>query len=374
MRPASLLWPLLAGCGGLSTRATVPCDEDPSFALHPRSAEYQELLERFWEDNQMPAAVVGVQQQGMAPWVGALGYSNLETSSPMQTCTPFRTGSVSKMILGTLVVRLADQGRFGLDDPITEYLPDLGDEIPGSEAITVRELLDHTSGLPHPSDDNLRYQLSVIDDPLRAAARPYEDKLKSFVYGHKLRFDPGTDSYYSNAGYWVLAQLVERETGMSLRDALEVHLFEPNALYSMRLSEGDDPELARGYSPMDGHLADVTLWDRADSDGDPAGGVAANAADLLAFAGMLFDHTLVSEEMLGEMTQTKSFPSCGGDCEYGLGIESLYAYPSVGYGKNGSLPGVDANLFYFPQPGLALVIFSNFGAGNLKDAFAALFE
>jgi D-alanyl-D-alanine carboxypeptidase len=239
--------------------------------------------------------------------------------------------------------------------------------------MTVRQLLNHSSGLRHPSDEDVGYGLALVDDPERSAGTPYREKLEREVYGRSLLFEPGTDSHYSNAGYWLLGLVIERRGGAPLARDLDAALFAPNGLSSTRLADGPDDTVARGYTRMDGGIVDSTAWDRGDSDGDPAGGVVSTAADLLAFGELLFDGALVSEESLAAMLETTRFPSCGGDCELGLGLESLHAYPEVGYGKNGSLPGVDANLFVFPESDTALVVFANYGSGNIKDVFGELF-
>jgi len=118
----------------------------------------------------------------------------------------------------------------------------------------------------------------------------------------------------------------------------------------------------------------VTIWDRADSDGDPSAGVISDARDLLLFGEALFTGHLVSDTSLALMKTTTSFPSCGGDCGYGLGIESWHTGQNSGFGKNGSSIGVDANLIYFPEQQKTIVIFSNFGGGNDKSIIDTLLE
>ena len=365
----------LVGCTISQVPPTTRCTPVIDTGAHPRDVEYQAILQSFYDDNAMPGALVGILRAGEDPWVGAIGSANLSHDDPLQTCTPVRTGSVAKMVLGTLVMQLVEEEVIGLDQSLADALPEAADRVPSAGSMTIRQMLNHSSGLRHPSDDDLGYGLAMLDDPAAAAARPFEEDIEREIYDHPLLFEPGTESHYSNGGYWLLARIVEEATGGSVADALEERLFAPNGLDSMRLVTGPDDSLARGYTPMDGKVVDVTDWDRADSDGDPAGGVASDAMDLLRFGQLLFDGTLVTADSLAAMQETTSFPSCpGDDCEFGLGIESLHAYPVVGYGKNGSLPGVDANLFVFPDASLALVAFANWGSGNHKEAFGELFE
>jgi D-alanyl-D-alanine carboxypeptidase len=99
-----------------------------------------------------------------------------------------------------------------------------------------------------------------------------------------------------------------------------------------------------------------------------------NAHDLLIFGEALFKGNLVSETSLAWMEETTSFPSCNGDCGYGLGIESWETDSNSGYGKNGSSMGVDANLIFFPDKNTTIVIFSNYGGGNNKDVIDSLLD
>ena len=158
----------------------------------------------------------------------------------------------------------------------------------------------------------------------------------------------------------------------SLQQNIEERIVSRLGLEHTYLEKRSDVDVSRGYNFSGQVLKDVTIWDRADSDGDPAAGVISTARDLLLFGEALFTGHLVSDTSLARMKVTKSFPSCGGDCGYGLGIETWYTATNAGYGKNGSSIGVDANLIYFPDQRTTMVIFSNFGGGNDKSVIDAL--
>src|SRR5690606_16636998 len=189
----------------------------------------------------------------------------------------------------------------------------------------------------------------------------YKERLEKYIYDKPLKHKPGEESYYSNAGYWILGLIIEHITGKSVEVNISERITGPLNLSNTYLAKSSDVNLARGYNFSGNLLKDVTNWDRSDNDGDPAAGLVTNTYDLLLFGEALFKGNLVSDTSLTLMKHTTSFPSCSGDCGYGLGIESWETDENFGYGKNGSSVGVDANLIFFPDYNTTIVIFSNFG-------------
>ncbi|MDO1451500.1 serine hydrolase domain-containing protein [Rhodocytophaga aerolata] len=337
------------------------------YSNHPSHKYYSQMLSDFYLSNNLPGAIVAVLKEGDPLWIGVTGKASLTHDVNMNTCTPFRTGSISKVFIATVIMQLREQNLLDLDDTLSDLLPEVKGNIPAAEKITLRHLLNHSSGLGHPSDDDPAYQLQIINNPEGMANMSIEDKLKTYVYGKALKFEPGTGSYYSNAGYWIAGKIIEKITKMPIETALSNLLFTPYGLSDTYLEVRDQPTVARGYNYVSGKLTDLTQWDMADSRKDPAGGVVSCAADLCLFSQQLFTGKIISATSLEEMKQTTKFPSCpNGDCEYGLGIESWNTSTHKGYGKNGTLPGVDANFIYFPDKKTTIVIFTNYGGGSRK--------
>mgnify|MGYP001275684909 CR=1 FL=1 len=346
-----------------------PCSA--RYTNHPQHQQYSQLLHTYQEQTAAPGSIVGVKQIGQAPWVGAAGYSNLAHQSAMDACTPFRIGSVTKLFTATVVLKLAEAGLLGLDDKITTHLPGLRGQLPRADEITIRQLLNHTSGLGHPTDDDINYQLGLINNPGYFADLTTRQRLQQFIYGKPLKHLPGSSTYYSNAGYWVLEWMVEAATDKPFAENLQEQVFVPLGLVDTYLARRADPNVARGYNRSGNRIYDVTRWDAADGDGDPAAGIISTAADLLTFGQALFDGRLLSAPSLEAMTTIAEAPGCD-DCGYGLGIELWKVGPFSGYGMNGSSLGVDANLIYFPDRQMAVVLFSNYGGGNRKDVIEDL--
>jgi D-alanyl-D-alanine carboxypeptidase len=340
---------------------------------YPYHTTFEELLDSYQEGTIAPGSIIGIKKIGEPAWIGARGYSNLAHHSPMKVCTPFRTGSVTKMFTAALVLKLAEVGDLQLDDKVTTHLPGLTGKIPQIEDISIRQLLNHTSGLGHPTDDDLEYQLGLINNSTFFAELSPRQKLERYIFCKPLKHTPSTRTYYSNAGYWLLEWVVETATGKTFNENLNKHILLPLGLRDTYLSRKTDNNVARGYNSSGKNIMDVTHWDSADSDGDPAAGIISTAADLLVFGEGLFSGALLNEKSMEDMLNIYSAPECQ-DCGYGLGLEKWTLGKYTGFGMNGSSLGVDANLLHIPEQKTTLILFSNYGGGNRKEILEAFLK
>src|SRR3954468_6637644 len=152
------------------------------------------------------------------------GYENLATRRPMRPRDRFRVGSVTKTFVATVVLQLAGEGRLALEDTVERWLPGL---VPGGANITIRQLLNHTSGLGDYADD--AFVRRVLEDPGRVWA-PKE--LIAVGTSHPPPFGPGAGLAYSSTGYIVLGLIVEKATGNQLSTELRRRIFAPLRLRS----------------------------------------------------------------------------------------------------------------------------------------------
>lgn len=358
---------LFYGCSQEEIPAPPASTCTADYTDHPHHAAYSDALAEYVSHSSAPGSVIGVKRDQYPEWIGAEGISNLEHNTPMEVCTPFRTGSVTKMFTAVIVMQLYDEHQLDLSATVAELLPAVKGHIPEVETMTVEHLLNHTSGLRQPTDDDVSYQLTVINNPAYIGSLDARERLEKYIYGKSLMNVPGQGSYYSNAGYWLLQWIIEDLTGKSLQQNIQERIVSTLGLEHTYLEKRAEAGVSRGYNFSGQPLKDVTIWDMADSDGDPAAGVISTARDLLLFGEALFTGQLVSDTSLARMKVITSFPSCGGDCGFGLGFETWETGQHSGYGKNGSSLGVDANLIYFPEEETTVVIFSNFGGGNDKS-------
>jgi D-alanyl-D-alanine carboxypeptidase len=347
-------------------KPTLPPAAD--FSEHSRQAIYQQALDDYVKSNRLPGAVLLLHKAGEPLWIGARGSSNLEHRTAMQTNTPFRTASITKTFVATAIMLLQERGVLALDDPLTQLLPSVVGKVPQAETITLRHLLTHTSGIFDPTNDDVQYQLDLVNNPARRAAMSTDEVLTKYVYGHALLFTPGERYSYSNPNYMLIGKIIERKTGKSLQAVLEELILKPLKLTNTYLDVREDSNVARGYSNFysPGQLMDVTALDRAEADGGAYGGVVSTAADLFRFSEALFGGNLVSAASLQEMKAP--FPVRQGETTYGLAVDQWASDAlGIGFGNNGTLAGTEANVFYFPQRKATFILLTNYGGGTRKD-------
>lgn len=277
-------------------------------------------------------------------WQGGSGVGNLWTKREPDPDGRFRIASISKPFTATLVLQLVDEGRIGLDDTVGEHLPGL---LPYSEPITVRQLLQHTSGLPRDLPPHLTWEtLPEIGTERFEAYTP--ERLVRASTDRPLRFQPGTSWAYSNVGYTVLAMLVEKVTGQRFEAALAERITGPLQLSdtaSMRSFPFVPGAAGRAYErlhPAPVPRVDLTEYDYSRYIG--AGSMVSTADDVNRFFDALLGGELLGPDMLREMTDTVPATTPDGayaGYDYGLGIYRMSPGKGCGeaWGHDGSLPG-----------------------------------
>lgn len=340
---------------------------DVTYGNHPQNTAYTQGLMRYQQSTTAPGTVLLVKRKGEDVWIGAAGHANLEYQTPMRTNHQFRTGSITKMLTAVIMLQLVQENRIHLEDKIAAILPGLATHIDNSHAITVRHLLGHLSGIPDPPNESLHYQADILNHPHAMARMTVNEKIKKYISGKKLKFSPGTGYSYSNANYWLLGAMAEKITGKTLPVIMRERIFVPLQMDKSALDLQDDRNVARGYVDFyrNGKLMDVTIYDKAEGDGEADGGLISTAADLYRFMKGLFDGELLSPSLLNEMKR-QQLASCNTpECEYGLGIEIWRTGAGIAYGHNGSLLGMEANVLYYPDVQAFTVLYKN--NGNFSD-------
>ncbi|MCX5105508.1 beta-lactamase family protein [Streptomyces sp. NBC_00264] len=261
------------------------------------------------------AALVRVSGSG-GDWRGASGVHDLASGRPADPDGRFRAGSVTKVFTAAVVLQLAGEGRLGLDRPVRRYLPDL---IPAAyEDVTVRQLLNHTSGIPSVGsggglDDAYAHRFD-LRDPVRTV-REATSREPDFV--------PGTQQHYANIGYTVAGLLIERVTGDTYASQVSRRVLEPLHLKDTYFP-GTDPAIRgphnHGYQLFGtGELRDVTVWGATDA--WAAGDLISTTADLERFTRALFGGRVVRGPLLQEMF---TLPDASVR-EYGTGKPAAYS-------------------------------------------------
>lgn len=273
--------------------------------------------------------------------------------------------SVTKTLIATAVMMLVEHGRIGLDDPVQNWLPHL----PLGTPVTVRQLLNHTAGLP---DYGAMPEYAAA---LRAdAASPWsrEDFLARTL-GRGLVFPPGGGWAYSNVGYLCLVMLLEQEHGVPLGEVLRREIFAPLSLERTSVAVTPDdmavltPAWSRAISP-DEEPVEVS---RCYHPGWVSHGlVLSTAAELARLVDALFLGRLVGTESLDQMTGAVLLPfdhplfGCPG---YGLGLMVDAAAPGLLAGHGGGGPGYSAGALHVMDEGGGRVTAVALAASELGD-------
>jgi len=205
------------------------------------TAAVTEYVKAEMQRQHIPGLSLLVVKSGKIIRAEGFGLANVELQVPVKPETIFQSGSVGKQFTATAVMMLVEEGKIGLDDPLTKYFPDA----PASwKDVTVRNLLSHTGGFgDYPKDFDFRKDWTE------------EEELK-VVEGIPLAYPPGTSWAYSNFGYLTLGILIHRVTGEFYGDFLQQRIFKPLDMQTTRIiSEADIiPNRAAGYRLVKGEL------------------------------------------------------------------------------------------------------------------------
>jgi D-alanyl-D-alanine carboxypeptidase len=306
-------------------------------------------------------------------WLGAAGVANVKTREAMRPDARMRLESVSKLWTATLVLRLVQQHRLSLDDTVEHWLPGL---LPAGRRITVRQLLNHTSGLIDSNDINQNPELylrQIKDRALRARIAAVNKKVskdRGYEFSSRLWVDaagalpsllpPGSSFHYSNIGYMVAGLIAERAGKQSLPTLFRTRIIAPLHLRSAAY----DPHSkisgahAHGYSVApSGKLTDTTTW----TFGLGAnGGIVSNAADEARFLTSLMRGVLLGPAELAALKK----PSRYSNYALGTGVDQT-GCAGIAYGHNGGGDGFETNVFVSGNGDRVAVILLN---GRTSDS------
>jgi D-alanyl-D-alanine carboxypeptidase len=329
-----------------------------------------------------PGVIVAVRTASGVLHRAASGVADRESQRPMRVDDAFRLGSVSKTYTATVVLRLVEDGLLSLDDRLSRYLP----TFPRGDEVSVRHLLDHTSGLRD-------FYLYLYYRPDRAemielvTRRWSEEELLELSARFGFSFDPGADWAYSNTNYYLLGVIIERVTGRPLGQAYRTYIYEPLEIEDTWLSDHEPARLplqTTGYlgrvdawehSEMFGELGPTTVLDRSPVEWG-AGGLASTAAGAIRFLSALMSGALLGAEQLAAMQTFRDTPDLGvgrsagrgGPDGYGLGLIRMELAGATLLGHGGLFTGHTAGVWYLPACGVTIALYINRGFVGQRDA------
>jgi D-alanyl-D-alanine carboxypeptidase len=282
-----------------------------------------------------PGAYAGVQDEG-GRWHGHSGVGNLADGSAPRPHGRIRAGSITKTVVATAVLQLVGEGKARLEDRVQDHLPGL---LPYREPITVRQLLQHTSGIPFTQRWNTPEEI----DTTRRRHQAPDETIRIGTEGKPLSFPPGQGVEYSNTNYAVLGKLVEKLTGNSLHAELQRRVLDKAGMRDSRLPYRDpflDQPAAHGYEHI--HASgptDVTTYEM--SRFWASGNLVSTTDDLNRLFRALLTGKLLPAAQAAQMRRT--LPGDVPGVEFGLGLMRIPLPPGCAateiWGFNGSVPG-----------------------------------
>lgn len=311
------------------------------------TARLDKAVEDVRREAGIPGVVVGLWMPGKGNYVRATGVADTVTPRPMTTDLYTRIGSETKTFTVTALLKLVDDRRIRLDDPISRYV----DGVPNGRRITLRHLAEMRSGLfPYTADPDFVHDL--LSDPSRSFT-PRE--VLAYGFRHPNTFAPGTRFEYSNTNLVLLGLVIEKVSGQRAADFIHRRVLRPAHLDHTLFPSGPEfPEPhARGYTnqTLSGEIEDATDWNP--SWGWTAGAMISNLHDLHRWARIVATGTLLSPQT--QKQRLTMLPTGHPGTRYGLGI-----FESGGWiGHNGSIPGYESVTVYLPSRQATLVVLLN---------------
>lgn len=312
-----------------------------------RADTVDDYLKSEMAHRRVPGLSVAALRNGRIVKAKGYGLANVELSVPATAETIYPIGSLSKQFTATAILLLVQAGRVGLDDPIGKYLLDLPQ---AWQAVTVRGLLNQTSGLPErvpaPDKDPL-----LKAYPLAAIVRNAAEK--------PLAFPPGTGYAYSNTNYNLLAGIIEKAAGKPYGDFLGERLFKPLGMNATGVYDPQDAVKGRsaGYNRSQGKVYNnVILYDPSYLAG--AGGLQSTVGDLARWDAAVAGGWVLPLPVMSQAWTPPALPG-GAKTDYGMGWVSQTVSGHRIVWHNGALPGAMAFLGRFPDDHLTVVILSN---------------
>ncbi len=291
----------------------------------------------------------------------AFGLANREINTPNRRDTKLNLGSMNKMVTAVAIARLVERGLVNFDALISQYLPDLPDEI--ATQVTVAHLLTHTSGIG-----------SFFESPNWVAYQDNPDTVRGYFplfIDEPLRFEPGARHEYSNSNFTLLGAIIEAVTGQNYFDYVREHIYTPAGMTDTAeyMRDEDVPNLAIGYTRND-ETGKPTLGEQRPNTallpmrGSPSGGGYSTVNDLYRFVRALTNGTLVSAGMVETLTQGKVDTGMSPNTRYAYGFVDDRVNGSRIVGHSGSFPGVNSNLDFYVDEGYIVAVLSNNDMGG----------
>lgn len=354
---------LLSGCSRyLQDLSISECEDTTPVNEHfSKGPELESILQDMVAAG-VPGVSLALYTESEGWWASSAGLAKIEEGISMETCHLQYLQSVAKTYLAVAVLKLYERGEIDLDRPIAEYLPaSISSAISESRKITVRMMLNHTSGIPEYNfaPKYVSYLLQHPDHKFKP-----EDYI-GYIAGKPLDFEPGSQYSYRNTNYVLLALMADEITGDHAR-LIEETVFKPLRLNQTYYRHDENyltyPTLVNNYWDRysDGVIENVSRMQRNNVEtlvGDD--GIVTTPMEAVRFLRGLVEGELINSETFAQMQHW--VPGKDGKPRYGLGLTYTEVNGYASFGHSGGGIGAGCELYYFPEKKLYMFIAINLG-------------
>jgi CubicO group peptidase (beta-lactamase class C family) len=351
---------VLIGACTLAVPAALRARQGHQSAAAPVDAETARRIDAVfaqWDTTASPGCALGISRHGRPVYARGYGMANLEYDIAISPESIFHVASISKQFAAFAVALLAADGQLSLDDDVRAHVPELPDF---GRRITVRHLMHHTSGLR--DQWTLQNYAGWREDDLITEA----DVLQMASRQRGLNFDPGAEYLYSNTGFTLLAVIVKRVSGQSLREFADARIFQPLGMTRTHF-HNDHTMIVRNRTsayqprPSGGWRISIPVFDT-----DGATSLFTTVGDLLTWQ-QNFVEPRVGGRALVDEAQVSGRLNDGTPAGYGWGL-AVSTYRGVrAVGHGGADAGYRSDVVHFPEHGLAIAAFCNLSSINPGD-------
>jgi CubicO group peptidase (beta-lactamase class C family) len=352
------------------------------------AAAVEGIFKKFFEDRHLPGLVYGVVLDGKLIYSGGFGYANLDQKTPAHAQSLFRIASMSKSVTALAILQLRDAGKLNLDEPASKYIPEMKKlrylTTDGPE-ITIRHLLTHGAGFPEDNPWGDR-QLADSDEELR----------QLIANGPSFSNVPGVAFEYSNLGFALLGQIVQKVSGMEFQQYTTANIFKPLGMNATvwEFEKAEQSKLALGYNWIDESRVNIPLEHHGSY--GAMGGLITSIEDFTQYVALHLaawpprdeqESVVLKRSSLREMHHpwrldalmpNYRYPTgraCPSASAYGYGLRWVRDCEGKTYlGHSGGLPGFGSNWTMMPDYGLAVMSFDNITYGGTSTINTAVLD
>ncbi|QSQ22063.1 beta-lactamase family protein [Pyxidicoccus parkwayensis] len=320
----------------------------------PLLARIDTFVRAEMERQKVPGVGIGIVKNGKVLVAKGYGFANLEHQVPAGPDTLFQAGSLGKQFTAMAVMLQVEAGKLSLTDPVSKFFPGA----PASwNGITVRHLLNHTSGIPD-LEGTLDYRKDYTDEDL---AR--------FAYALQPEFAPGARWSYSNTGYVLLGIIVNRVAGTFYGNVLSEKVFKPAGMKTARIINEEDiiPHRAAGYRIVDGVLKNQE-WVAPSLNTTGDGSMYVSVKDMLAWDAAVQARAILTPESWKEILSPAPLNS-GATYPYGFGWQFDERAGKPLHQHTGAWQGFTSYFGRYLGEGVSIVVLTNSAAG-IPSSFA----